>query len=167
MCFDSGTGPQERRSNLKDGTSERELVNRFVDVVRRPVDTHIRHCHGRHVDQTVVDVYEAEPEIIDQRGEKRCVSFTLKSVRARECRKEKFKSVALMLLASVPPSEAAGHQLRTEALIRNPRKRTVPRSCPARRGTPGPIGGELVVGILPGLLTISGALFKVTWQVSH
>jgi len=74
-------------------------------LFRRPVDTTYRHCHGGTLTRLSVDVYEAEPEIIDQRGEKRCFIHAKKaSVHGNVVRK--FKSVALMLLASVPPSEA-------------------------------------------------------------
>ncbi len=62
-----------RRANLKAGTAKREFVDGLRDAVRWTVDAEIGCGNRRNVQQVIVDVNEAEAEVIDQsRREEMC-----------------------------------------------------------------------------------------------
>src|SRR4029077_14173756 len=52
---------------LEPGAVQGKFVNRLCDVIRWPVDSQVRGCHGRHINQAVVDVHVSEPEVVDER----------------------------------------------------------------------------------------------------
>ena len=49
-------------------TEQRELIDRLRDFVRGAVDSQVRCCYGRDVNEAVVDAHEAEAKIVHQRG---------------------------------------------------------------------------------------------------
>src|SRR5882757_9059570 len=99
-------------------------------------------------------------------GENKCVSATLKKRALTGRSYGKFKSVALMLLANVPPSEACrppAPKGRNDSAFEK-KKRAASLSLPPLNSLSQLVVNWLSV-YLPGLLMMNGAVFKTALHV--
>ena len=146
-----------RRPDLKAGTPERELVNGFRDVVCGPVDAQVRHCHGRHIDQAVVDVHEPKPEIIDERGREEVRFVHAKKPPAHG------NVVGKIQIRGADTARQRSSQRRLQAARAKWQQRfRIREKKPCRNlvlramELTVPVGRELIVGILPRLADDEG-----------
>ena len=147
------------------GTKQAEFVNGGSDVVGGAIDAHIRDGNRRIVDQTVLDAHVAEAEVVDEGGRKQMGFRDAEETAGNGRSYGKFKSVALMLLAKVPPREACNPPApkgRSDSALEK-KKRAETLSVPLRNSR-----SQLVVNwssvYLPGRLMIKGAELRLTEQ---